>query len=81
MQLVEQRYTNVGVTHYCTIDLFGIGSPQESHGNPPMPPLKHCNKKSAADKHVCRRYIKEEEVDNDCDDCYNDDDNENDGDN
>jgi hypothetical protein len=28
VQLVEQRYTNVGATHYCMINLFGIDLPQ-----------------------------------------------------
>jgi hypothetical protein len=82
VQLAEQCYTIVGATHYHTIDLFGIGLPQGSQGNPPMPPPKHHNKKS---KRVRRRYIKEEEEDNKCNDCYNDnddnDDNGNDGNN
>jgi hypothetical protein len=38
MQLAEQRYTNVGATHYHTMDLFGIGLPQEGHGNPNATP-------------------------------------------
>jgi hypothetical protein len=40
MQLAEQHYTNVSATHYPTINLFRIGLPQESHGNPPTPPPK-----------------------------------------
>jgi hypothetical protein len=31
VHLAEQRYTNVGATKYHTINLFGIGLPQESH--------------------------------------------------
>jgi hypothetical protein len=77
VQLAEQRYTNVGATHYRTIDLFGIGSPQESHGDPPTPPPKRRNKKA---KHVCHRYIEEEE-DDQRDNHHNDDDNDKDGNN
>jgi hypothetical protein len=76
VQLAEQRYTNVSATHYSTINLFGIGLPQESHSDPPTPPPKHRNKKA---KHVRRRYIEEEE-DDEHDDHYNDDEDDNNGD-
>jgi hypothetical protein len=79
VQLAEQHYTNVGATHYHTIDLFGIGSPQESHSDPPTPPLKRRNKKSPADKRACHRYIEEVEEDNKCDDRYNDNNDDDDG--
>jgi hypothetical protein len=45
VQLVEQRYTNVGTTHYPMINLFGIGLLQESHGNPPTPPQSVATRK------------------------------------
>ncbi len=74
VQLAEQRYANIGATHYRTINLFGIGLPQESHGNPPTPPPKSCNKKA---KRISCRYIKEE-GDDERNDHYNDDDDDND---
>jgi hypothetical protein len=81
VQLAEQCYKNISATHYHTIDLFGIGSPQESHSDPPTPPPKCHNKKSAADKRAHHRYIEAEEEDDKRNDCYNDDDDDNNGNN
>jgi hypothetical protein len=78
VQLAEQRYTNIGMIHYRTINLLKISSLQESHSNPPTPPPQASQQEIQA----CPPQVHQGGRNNEHNDRHNDnkdDDNGNDG--